>query len=252
MSRVAVAVAVVAVAAAVSRVAGLRLERPFAVAVVRAVVQLLALAVVIEAVFEHAGMSAAFLGLMLCAAAWTTAGRWGRPTGGFLRAALAIGAGAGFVLGVVLALPVFDRTPQYVLPLGGLVIGGAMTAASVAGRRTTEDIADQIAVIEARVSLGAPARTALAPVVTRAAFTALIPALDQTRNVGLITLPGAFVGTLLAGAGALRAAQIQLTVLFMLLGAEALSAAAAALLVARSHIAVGERVVPTPGTKSPQ
>lgn len=240
------AVAVVAVAAAVSRVAGLRLERPFAVAVVRAAVQLLALALVIEAVLDDAGLSGAFLALMLYAASWTTAGRWGRPAGAFRRAALAIGIGAGFVLAVVLATPVFDRTPAYVVPLGGLVIGGAMSAASVAGRRTAEDIADQIPVIEARLSLGATARAALAPVVTRAAFTALIPVLDQTRNVGVITLPGAFVGTLLAGAGPVRAAQIQLTVLFMLLGAEALAASAAALLVARSHIAAGERVLPSP------
>jgi len=33
-----------------------------------------------------------------------------------------------------------------------------------------------------------------------AAALALVPGLDQTRTVGLVTLPGAFVGVLLAGA----------------------------------------------------
>ena len=32
-----------------------------------------------------------------------------------------------------------------------------------------------------------------------AAGQALIPALDQTRTVGLVTLPGAYVGVLLLG-----------------------------------------------------
>lgn len=46
-----------------------------------------------------------------------------------------------------------------------------------------------------------------------AARLALIPGLDQTRTVGLVTLPGAFVGTLLGGASPMEAAALQLVVL---------------------------------------
>lgn len=51
--------------------------------------------------------------------------------------------------------------------------------------------------------------------------------------MGLVTLPGAFVGMLLGGASPIEAARVQLTVLFALLGAEALAAAVATLLIAR-------------------
>ncbi|RAG60894.1 ABC transporter permease, partial [Burkholderia multivorans] len=42
---------------------------------------------------------------------------------------------------------------------------------------------------------------------------ALLPNFDQTKNTGLVTLPGAFVGALFAGAAPLEAAQFQIVVL---------------------------------------
>jgi putative ABC transport system permease protein len=56
-----------------------------------------------------------------------------------------------------------------------------------------------------------------------AAARALVPALDQTRNVGLVTLPGAYVGLLLAGASPLDAGKLQLLVLVGLLAAESVA-----------------------------
>ncbi len=55
-------------------------------------------------------------------------------------------------------------------------------------------------------------------------FEALVPGLDQTRTVGLVTLPGAFVGALLGGASASTAARFQLAVLVGLLCAESITA----------------------------
>ena len=50
-----------------------------------------------------------------------------------------------------------------------------------------------------------------------------MPAIDQTRNVGIVTLPGTFVGLVLGGASPAEAARIQLTVLLTLLAVELLS-----------------------------
>ncbi|RPA16552.1 hypothetical protein EGT56_00030 [Arachnia propionica] len=41
----------------------------------------------------------------------------------------------------------------------------------------------------------------------------LLPNLDQTRNTGLVTLPGAFIGALFGGASPVEAAMFQLTML---------------------------------------
>ena len=57
-----------------------------------------------------------------------------------------------------------------------------------------------------------------------AAARSLVPALDQTRNVGLVVLPGAYVGLLLGGATPLEAGRLQLLVLIGLLAAETIAA----------------------------
>lgn len=117
-----------------------------------------------------------------------------------------------------------------------------MKATSLAGLRLTEDLTDHRADTDARLALGASGFQALQPRLRRATVTALVPAIDQTKNVGLVTLPGAFVGMLLGGASPLEAAQVQLTGLFALLGAEALAAALTTLLISRAVIHPGERI----------
>src|SRR5437588_556372 len=55
------------------------------------------------------------------------------------------------------------------------------------------------AAIEARLSLGLSATAAFAPHRRDLLRTALIPTLDATKVVGLISLPGAMTGLILAG-----------------------------------------------------
>jgi putative ABC transport system permease protein len=59
-----------------------------------------------------------------------------------------------------------------------------------------------------------------------------VPALDQTRTVGLVTLPGAFVGVMLGGGSAVQAGRVQLLVLIALLAVEAVAAVITVELVA--------------------
>jgi putative ABC transport system permease protein len=74
---------------------------------------------------------------------------------------------------------------------------------------------------------------------------ALIPVLDQTRTVGLVILPGAFVGVLLGGGSPIQAGITQLLVLISLLAAESVAVVITVELVARGLIG---RVRGTSGT----
>ena len=78
--------------------------------------------------------------------------------------------------------------------------------------------------IEGWLALGATARVATRDVVRSAVGESLVPAVDQTRTVRLVTLPGAFVGALAGGATPGDGARFQLTVLVALLCAQALAA----------------------------
>ena len=95
--------------------------------------------------------------------------------------------------------------------------------------------------MEAWLALGATGRQAVVPFVPAAVREALLPAVDQTRTTGLVTLPGAFVGSLAGGASPAEAARFQLAVLAALLAAQAVSA-----VVLLRLLAPGLAVAPAP------
>ena len=242
MTQVLVAAGLVVVAVVLSRVGRLGLERDVAIAAVRAAVQLAAVGAVVTLVFEHAGLAAAFVAVMLGVATFTSGRRLRGLPDAWMRAGAAIAAGAAVGVVPLLASGAFSTEPRELIPVAGILIGGAMAATSVTGRRLVEQVGDDLAAIEARLALGVPVRDAMAGAVRRAATTGLIPAIDQTKNVGLVTLPGTFVGLVLGGASPAEAARVQLTVLLALLAVEVVAALAIARLVVAGVTRPGERV----------
>jgi putative ABC transport system permease protein len=233
----------VGVAIMVSRRQRLRLEGDLLMATVRALIQLTAVAAVIHLIFSSLGLSALALMIMLGAASWTAGRRLKGIPNGTVLALTAISIAAGTALIVLFGGRVFPMTPQYLIPIAGMLIGNCMTATSVSGVRFKEELVDKSLELEARLALGLRAKQALTTYTRRATSIALIPTIDATKNVGLILLPGAFVGTILGGESPFRAAQIQLIVLFMLLGAVSLASMTTTILVSRVFIGAGERVV---------
>ncbi|MFB7507530.1 ABC transporter permease, partial [Streptomyces broussonetiae] len=118
----------------------------------------------------------------------------------------------------------------------GILIGGALTVTVLAGRRALDELSQRRGEVEAAMALGFPDRDARMEIARPAASEALLPGLDQTRTVGLVTLPGAFVGMLLGGAGPLPAAAVQLFVLIALMAVQAIAVAVTLELVARHRL----------------
>jgi putative ABC transport system permease protein len=229
-------------AAAVARWAGLGLAAAIGRAATRAALQLAAVGACVALVFAAPPLAAAFVAVMLAAAAATCGGRLTPLPRARRAAVLAIGVPALSVTTIAIAIGAFSFTARAVVPTAGILIGGAMAAATITGRRLLESLADDAPEIEARLCLGDTARIALQPFVRRAVTSGLIPALDQTRSVGLVTLPGTFVGLVLGGASPERAAATQLVVLLALLLVECCSALLIAEAIVRQTIAPGERV----------
>ena len=240
--QVACGVAFVALAAGLAWRLELGLTREIVIAAARAIVQLAAVGALIALVFEYEALAVAFVAAMVTTAAVTSGGRIKGIPNARARAVAAIGIPALGAAGILIAVGAFDATPRATIPTAGILIGGAMTACTLTGRRLLEGLQDDQDVIEARLSLGDRIRTALAPTVRQAIKTGLVPAIDQTRNVGIVTLPGTFVGLVLGGASPAEAARIQLTVLLTLLAVELLAATAIAELIVRTRIAPGERL----------
>ncbi|MGY1639666.1 ABC transporter permease [Geodermatophilus sp. SYSU D00703] len=230
-------------AATVGRVSGLGQDRPVAAAALRATLQLGIVSTVLLVVVRSLLLSAAFVLLMLTVAAATAAGRATglplRAPGGPRRvgtAAVPVLAGAGPVVALVLASGTVPLRGQAVIPIAGILIGGAMTATSLAGRRLREELAGRRGEVEAALALGFLRRDAVLEIGRAAAATALVPGLDQTRTVGLVTLPGAFVGVLLGGGSPLEAGAAQLLVLIGLMATQVVAVWVTTELVARGRL----------------
>jgi putative ABC transport system permease protein len=239
-----VLVALTAVAAVAGWLSGLGQQRPLVTAAVRATVQLAAVSAVLVVVVRSLWLSALFVLLMLSVAAVTSAarvtGRSLRTPGALHRVAatgIAVLAGAAPVVALVLASGSVPLRGAAVIPIAGILIGGAMTATSLAGRRLRDELRQRAGEVDAALALGFLPRDAVLEIARPVAATALVPALDQTRTVGLVTLPGAFVGVLLGGGSALQAGAAQLLVLVGLLAAETIAVWVVTEQVARGRLA---------------
>ncbi|MEU9357475.1 ABC transporter permease [Streptomyces sp. NPDC048301] len=223
------------IAVAVAAWASLGRSREIAVAGVRAAVQLAVVSLLIGWVVHHLGALLAFLGLMY-AVAVRTAGRRVTPNGTWWWAALPIGAGVAPVVALLLLTGLLPTRGIALVPVTGILIGGALTATVLGGRRALDELTTRRGEVEAGLALGMTDRDARLEIARPAASDALLPGLDQTRTVGLVTLPGAFVGMLLGGASPVEAGAVQLFVLVALMAVQAAAVALVLELVARGRM----------------
>ena len=196
-----------------------------ALAILRGAAQLAALGAVLSGVITDARWVALALAVMTGVAAVTAA----RRLGGLRRRIGLVGTGmaAGILtsLLVVFATGAIALTPRYALAIGGIVIGNAMTTATLAGRRVLQAADDRWDQVEGWLALGATPRQATLDVARHGLREAVIPSIDQTRTTGLVTLPGAFVGAIFGGISPLEAGRFQIVVLAALMATAAVTAA---------------------------
>jgi putative ABC transport system permease protein len=227
--QVAASLALVGLAVLVSIWQRADLERDIAVATVRSFIQLTAIGYVIRFIFDQNNLAfvIALLAAMVLFGAFTARGRARRVPDAFWPLLFALALAGSTTLVLVVALGVFKPQARYLVPVGGMVIGNAMTAAAVALNRLGDDVADGAAQIEATLALGATASQAMRPLLRRSLRSGMIPLIDSTKTTGLIFFPGTMVGMLLAGASPINAVRLQLILLYVLLGSVALAALAA-------------------------
>jgi putative ABC transport system permease protein len=244
LGEVAAALALVVLAAAVSRWRRAELEGDLGLAVLRSFLQLSAVGYVIQAVFDSDSLwVVALLLTVMVAVGSFTASRRARDVPGALEPiAIALSIAVAVTLGLVLVLGVFPATPRYLVPVGGMVIGNAMTAAAVALNRLADDVHAQRNRIEALLALGATGRDATRPLVARSLRSGMIPLIDQTKTTGIVTFPGVMVGMLLAGADPVDAVRLQLILLWVLLGSVALAAVIAVSLGYRGFFTAAQQL----------
>jgi putative ABC transport system permease protein len=239
----------VALAIAISFWQRADLEQDIAVAVARSFIQLTAIGYVINLIFDQdtIWLVLALLAVMVLFGAITARARARKVPDAFWPLLVALALAGATTLGLVVALGVFDPKPRYLVPVGGMVIGNAMTASAVALNRLGDEITDARARIEATLALGATAREAAAPIVRRSLRSGMITLVDSTKTTGLIFFPGTMVGMLLAGAQPIDTVRLQLILLYTLLGSVALAALVGTALAYRNFFTPAHQLRELPG-----
>ena len=126
--------------------ARLGLTRELLWASFRAFAQLLAVGAVLTVLFTRAGLlgALAWVAGMVVVAGFVASGRSKELPRARATAWISVGVGTATTLGVLLVLGVIQPVPSCVVPVGGMVVSGAMTAANLTMRRLA-DIAEAAA-----------------------------------------------------------------------------------------------------------
>lgn len=246
---VAVSLVLVAVAVVLSAWQRLGLEAPLAWSAARAVAQLLlvgaALAIVIDE-DSPAILWWAWVVVMVAFAAETVHRRAPEVPAARSLALAAYAAASAVSLGVLFGLGVFPLEGRTLVPLSGMMVGNSMNASVLVGRRIIEELRDKRAEVEARLALGQPSRDAARPYVRAALRTALTPQIETTKAVGIVFLPGAMTGLILAGVDPVDAVLVQIVVMYLVLGAAATTTVVIAVGLVRRLFTPDHRLVRLP------
>ena len=240
-------------AVAISRREQLGLERSILWAATRATVQLLVIGAGLGLVLaEDAPLIWAVLWVaaMVVVAGYTVGRRVPEIPGLFGLAAGAVGIATAACLGVVFGFSMYELSPRTLVPTAGMLMGNGIGATVLAARRTLTEIDEHRDEVEVRLALGARAADAVRPHLVGALRTAVTPQIEQTKIVGIIALPGTMTGLLLAGVDPLDAVQVQLAVMFLILGGSAITAVLVGRGVARQVVTPDERL-DLPGAGAP-
>ena len=219
-----VAAVLVIALALLSHHMGLGLAGQLIVAGVRTTLQLFLVGLVLKTVFESvhplwiAGMALFMLG---AAAREVMARQTHRFRGGW---GFGMGAGALFissfaitVFALVVVIGVHPwYTPQYAIPLLGMMLGNTMTGIALGLDRLTESAWERRSMIEARLMLGQTGAEAIADIRRASARSAMIPTINSMAAAGIVSLPGMMTGQILGGNPPLEAVKYQILIMFII------------------------------------
>jgi putative ABC transport system permease protein len=230
----------------------LGLGRQILWASVRALVQLLIVGLVLAFLLQPGRSlwwSVAWVLLMLPFAADVVARR--APEVPHVRrlSLMAFGVTTLVILGLLFGLRVIPLEPRTLVPLAGMMIGNSMTATVLVATRIVAEFKEQRPLIEVRLALGFLAKDAFRPYLRSALKTALVPQIETTKAVGIVFLPGAMTGLILAGVDPIEAVRVQVVVMYLVLGSVAVSTSTVAVGLSRTLFTPDQRAIHLPGER---
>ena len=211
------------------RLRKLELGRETALALVRGLLQMLAIGLILVWLLKGAAWWSVPALAVMCATAARMAQRRakGVPRSYWL-CLRAIGTGSAVVIATMALTRVIAFKSMALVPLGSMIIANSMNTCSQVLERYSSDLKLNAGRVEASLALGASASVAALPYARNATNAALIPSLNSLRSLGIVWIPGFAAGMLLTGSDPVYTAIYQFMVIAMIYAASGVTALVAA------------------------
>ncbi len=219
--------------------------RAYWVASLRCVIQLFILGWIFSYIFyfEHFLVSVGFLLVLFLFASWHLFSMFYQTPKVKIPVCLSLGV-VGFImlfflLGVVIHIEPWYNI-QYLLPLAGMILGNTMNSVALSSERFVSEMENNTLTIESHLAIGAESYEAVAPYIRSALFASLLPVINRTATVGVVSIPGIMSGQIIAGIDPLQAAKYQVAIMMCVLTADTLGAVLSVFLIYRRYF--GRRI----------
>jgi len=211
-----------------SLVYGLKLERDLALGSIRTFVQLVLLGYLLKFIFNinRVWLVLTVFGIMIIFAALTIRGRVRERRVSFLGPVLISMLFSYFTVSfLVTAVVVAVKpwwTPQYFIPLAGMIVGNSVNAIAISLERLFSDLRNRRLEVEMMLCLGADYREASQDIFQNAIRAGMIPSINMMVAAGMVFIPGMMTGQILSGVDPMVAVYYQIVVMLMLVGSTAI------------------------------
>ena len=208
-----------------SKTLKLGLERDTIIATVRSVIQLLAVGYLLHFIFESESMlyMVLMISLIILAATLNARKKGENIRGITWKLIITFMTVEAVVMGVLLGLQIMPATPNYIIPISGMMIGNSMVLSILFLNRFKSEVEANEHLIELILSLGGTPKQAIHQQLMNAIKASMIPTIESQKTIGLVQLPGIMSGQIIGGSSPIEAVQFQILIIFALLTCATLS-----------------------------
>jgi UDP-glucose/iron transport system permease protein len=207
-----------------SRYMQLGITRQLYIAATRTTLQLFLIGLVLKILFASTSIGFILLiaFIMISVAGWEILSRQQRKLKGWWGFGISTGSLfiSSFLITLLCLFVVIQAdpwySPQYAIPLLGMLLGNTMTGIALGMDRLVQTAWQQRPVIEQRLMLGQTAEEAIVDIRRDAMRAGMIPIINSMAAAGLVSLPGMMTGQILAGAAPVEAVKYQILIMFMI------------------------------------
>jgi putative ABC transport system permease protein len=228
--QVAIAYVFVLIVIAIVRIRKINREKEIIISSIRMTLQLVLTGYFLVYVFQNPSplITAGIILLMEAFAIHTIFKKFKGKLSASLKRNIAISMSIGtlscliyFLFAVVRIAPWYS--PQYFIPISGMLIGNSMTGVSLGTKSLIEGMSTQKNLIEESLILGATPQVASRSIINSTFDAAIMPTINSMVGMGIVFLPGMMTGQILSGITPTTAIAYQIAIMLGILGSVALT-----------------------------